>query len=42
MKAVYGGRWSGVLARGWCLAISYFVLFASVVVGLLVVAVLLR
>ena len=42
MKAVYGGRWSGVLARAWCLAISYFVLFALVVVGLLVVAVLLR
>ncbi len=42
MKGVYGGRWLGVLARAWCLAMSYFVLFALVVVGLLVTAVLLR
>ena len=42
MKAVYGGRWIGVLARAWCLAISYLVLFGFVVVGLLVTAVLLR
>lgn len=42
MKAVYGGRWSGVLARAGCLAVGYFVLFALVVVGLLVTAVLLR
>jgi hypothetical protein len=42
MKAVYGGRWIGVLARAACLAISYFVLFAFVVVALLVTAVLLR
>jgi len=42
MKAVYGGRWSGVLARAWCLGISYFVLFGFVVVGLLITAVLLR
>lgn len=42
MKAVYGGRWSGVLLRAWCLAIGYFVLFAFVVVGLLITAVVLR
>lgn len=42
MKAVYGGRWIGVFARAACLGVSYFVLFAFVVVGLLVTAVLLR
>jgi hypothetical protein len=42
MKAVYGGGWIGVLARAWCLGISYLVLFGFVVVGLLVTAVLLR
>lgn len=42
MKVVYGGRWSGVLLRAFVLAISYFVLFSFVVVGLLLAAVLLR
>jgi hypothetical protein len=42
MKVVYGGRWIGVLARAWLLAVSYFVLFGLVVVGLLATAVLLR
>ncbi|HTS21820.1 MAG TPA: DUF3667 domain-containing protein [Casimicrobiaceae bacterium] len=41
MKAVYGGRWSGVLARGFVVAVVYLVFFAFVVAGLVVAAVLL-
>ena len=33
MKAVYGGRWSGVLARAACLGVSYLVLFGSLSSG---------
>ena len=42
MKAVYGGRWIGVVARAFCLAVSYFALFGLVTVGLLLTAILLR
>lgn len=42
MKVVYGGRWSGVLARAAVLGVSYFVLFGVIVVGLLIAAVLVR
>jgi hypothetical protein len=42
MKAVYGGRWSGVLARAGVLALSYLFLFGAIVVGLIVAAVLVR
>ncbi|HVF64173.1 MAG TPA: DUF3667 domain-containing protein [Casimicrobiaceae bacterium] len=42
MKAVYRGRWFGVFARALVLATSYVMLFAIVVGGLLIAAVLLR
>ncbi|MEO8508431.1 MAG: DUF3667 domain-containing protein [Betaproteobacteria bacterium] len=42
MKVVYGGRWTGVVARAWFLAVSYLVLFSFVVAGLVLAAVLLR
>ncbi len=42
MKAVYGGRWSGVLARALVIFIVYTVFFALVVAGLVVAAVMLR
>ena len=42
MHAVYGGSWFGIAARGFALLVVYFVLFAFVTVGLLVVAILLR
>lgn len=41
MKSVYGGRWSGVLARAFVASIIYSVFFAVVVVGLVVAAILL-
>jgi uncharacterized protein DUF3667 len=42
MRAVYGGRWSGVLARAFVIFLVYLVFFALVVAGLVVAAVLLR
>ena len=42
MKAVYGGRWSGVLLRAWVLGVSYVILLAFVTAGLLVAAVVVR
>jgi hypothetical protein len=42
MRAVYGGRWLGLLARAWLLAVAYLVLFAFVTVGLIVAAVVIR
>jgi hypothetical protein len=42
MKAVYGGRWSGVFARALAIFLVYSVLFGLVVVGLVVAAVFLR
>jgi hypothetical protein len=42
MKAVYRGRWSGVLARALVIFVGYIVLFALAMVGLLVAAVFLR
>ena len=42
MKAVYGGRWLGVLARAWVLGISYLVMFTFVTIGLLVAAAAIR
>jgi hypothetical protein len=42
MKAVYGGRWIGVLARAWLVAVAYVVLFAFVTVGLVFAAVMIR
>ena len=42
MKAVYGGRWSGVLARAWVVAVAYVVLFAFATVGLVLAAVMIR
>jgi hypothetical protein len=42
MKAVYGGRWIGVIARAACLAIGYLVLFGFVTAGLLIAAIVLR
>jgi len=40
MKMVYGGRWSGVLARAFTASILYFVCFVLAVAGLVVVVVL--
>jgi hypothetical protein len=42
MKAVYGGRWSGVLARASVILTAYAICFALAVTGLLVAAILLR
>lgn len=42
MHAVYGGRWSGVLARGLVALVAYVVFFALAVAGLLLAAVVLR
>jgi rRNA maturation protein Nop10 len=41
MKAVYGGRWSKVLARAFLASVLYFVCFLLAVVGLVIIAVLL-
>jgi hypothetical protein len=41
-RAVYGGRWLGLVARAMVLGFAYLVLFAFVTVGLVVAAVLLR
>jgi len=42
MKTVYGGRWSGVLARALVVFLLYEVFFAFAVAGLVVAAILLR
>lgn len=42
MKAVYGGRWSGVIARALVIGVAYIALFAVIVAGLIVTAVLVR
>jgi hypothetical protein len=42
LHAVYGGRWSGVLVRGFVATIVYAVFFGLAVVGLFVAAILLR
>lgn len=41
-KKVYRGRWSGLLLRGYVVGVAYITLFALVIVGLLMVAVLVR
>lgn len=41
MKVVYGGRWSGVLARALVISVVYLVFFSLAVAGLVVAAVLL-
>ena len=41
-RAVYGGRWSGMVARAIVLGVAYLILFAFVTVGLVIAAVLLR
>ncbi len=41
LKNVYGGRWSGALARGAIVAVAYLTMFALVTVLLLVSAILL-
>ena len=42
MKAVYGGRWSGVLARALVIFLAYSVVFGFAVSGLVLAAILLR
>jgi hypothetical protein len=42
MKTVYGGRWSGVLARALVIVFAYSVFFAVVIGGLVVAAIMLR
>jgi hypothetical protein len=42
MKVVYGGRWSGVFARGLVISIAYLTAFALVTALLLVAAIVLR
>jgi hypothetical protein len=41
MKSVYGGRWSGVLARALAILFAYSVFFVLVVGGLAIAAVML-
>jgi hypothetical protein len=41
MKAVYGGRWSGVVARAFAASMVYTVFYGIAVAGLVVAAVLL-
>jgi hypothetical protein len=41
-KVVYRGRWIGLFARSFVVGIAYLVLFALVIVGLLLVAILVR
>ncbi len=41
MKAVYGGRWSGVLGRAFVIFLVYSVFFGLMVAGLVVAAILL-
>jgi hypothetical protein len=41
MKSVYGGRWSGVLARALAILFAYSVFFVFVVGGLAIAAVML-
>ena len=42
MRAVYGGRWSGVIARAAVISLVYLVIFSMVVAGLVVATILLR
>jgi hypothetical protein len=42
MRAVYGGSWFGIAARGFVIVIAYSVLFALVTAGLVLAAVVLR
>ncbi|HEX4885005.1 MAG TPA: DUF3667 domain-containing protein [Casimicrobiaceae bacterium] len=42
MRAVYGGRWAGVLARAWVIAVAYVVLFCVATAGLLLAAIMIR
>jgi hypothetical protein len=42
MKTVYGGRWSGVLARAVVISLAYVICFAFAVAGLVIAAILLR
>jgi len=42
MKAVYGGRWSGVFARALLVSLLYLVAFAVAMAGLVIAAVALR
>ncbi len=42
MHAVYGGRWSGVVVRGFMVFVAYTALFVIATAGLVVAAVLLR
>lgn len=42
MKAVYGGRWAGVVLRALLIAAAYAVFFTAAVVGLILAAVTLR
>lgn len=42
LRAVYGGRWSGVLARGAILFVAYAMLFVIATAGLVVAAAVLR
>ncbi len=42
LRAVYGGSWTGILARSFAMFIAYSTLFAFVTAGLVMVAVVLR
>jgi hypothetical protein len=42
LRAVYGGSWKGILARSFAMLIAYWMLFAVVTAGLVVVAVVLH
>lgn len=42
MKTVYGGRWSGIVARAFVVGFLYLICFAFAMAGLVIAAVLLR
>ena len=41
-RAVYGGRWLGIVVRASVLVFAYSILFAFVTIGLVIAAILLR
>lgn len=42
MRVVYGGRWSGLIARAAVISLVYLIFFSFVIAGLVIVAILLR
>ena len=42
MRAVYGGSWVGIAARGFVIVIAYSILFGLITAGLVLAAACLR